>query len=144
MRGLDQLYPTARIDCPAKHINNTSMTHRFPIKEIALQSGLSTATIDRALNGRAHVSPQTQERVKAAISELEAQEQQLSARGRRLFVDKNVGADSQSNGPYRWDERNEGNVIFSPQDDHCRNALHHRGRKGRTSESERATYTESF
>ena len=63
------------------------MTHRFPIKEIALQSGLSTATIDRALNGRAHVSPQTQERVKAAISELTAQEQQLAARGRRLFVD---------------------------------------------------------
>lgn len=87
MRGLDQFYPTARIDCQAKNINNTSMTHRFPIKEIALQSGLSTATIDRALNGRAHVSPQTRERVKAAISELEAQEQQLSARGRRLFVD---------------------------------------------------------
>jgi LacI family transcriptional regulator len=63
------------------------MTHRFPIKEIALQSGLGTATVDRVLNGRAHVSPQTRLRVSAAISELEGQEQQLAARGRRMFFD---------------------------------------------------------
>jgi LacI family transcriptional regulator len=63
------------------------MTHRFPIKEIALQSGLGTATVDRVLNNRAHVSPQTKARVTAAIAELEAQEQQLSAKGRRMFVD---------------------------------------------------------
>jgi LacI family transcriptional regulator len=68
------------------------MTHRFPIKEIAAQSGLSTATIDRALNGRAHVSPQTNARVAAAIAELEGQEAQLAARGRRLFVDVVVEA----------------------------------------------------
>jgi LacI family transcriptional regulator, galactose operon repressor len=70
-----------------KYINNTSMTHRFPIKEIALQAGLSTATIDRAINARGHVSPQTKARVAAAIEELEAQEAQLSARGRRMFFD---------------------------------------------------------
>lgn len=63
------------------------MTHRFPLKEIARQSGLSTATIDRAINGRAHVSPQTKARVAAAISELKGQEAQLSARGRRMFFD---------------------------------------------------------
>ncbi len=63
------------------------MTHRFPLKEIARQSGLSTATIDRAINNRAHVSPQTKARVAAAISELEGQEAQLAARGRRLFFD---------------------------------------------------------
>lgn len=63
------------------------MTHRFPIKEIALQSGLGTATVDRVLNNRAHVSAQTQKRVEAAIKELELQEQQLAARGRRMFVD---------------------------------------------------------
>ena len=63
------------------------MTHRFPLKEIARQSGLSAATIDRAINGRAHVSPQTKARVTAAISELEGQEAQLSARGRRMFFD---------------------------------------------------------
>ena len=63
------------------------MTHRFPIKEIAQQAGLSTATIDRVLNKRAHVSHQTKARVKAAIAELETQETQLSARGRRMFFD---------------------------------------------------------
>lgn len=63
------------------------MTHRFPIKEIARQAGLGTATVDRALNGRPHVSPQTLRRVAAAIRELEAQEALLAARGRRLFVD---------------------------------------------------------
>jgi len=63
------------------------MTHRFPIKEVARQSGLSTATVDRAINNRAHVSPQTKARVAAAISELEGQEAQLAARGRRLFFD---------------------------------------------------------
>ena len=54
------------------------MTHRFPIKEIALQAGLSTATVDRVLNGRAHVSAQTKARVAAAVGELEGQEAQLS------------------------------------------------------------------
>ena len=47
----------------------------------------STATVDRALNDRANVSPQTKRRVVAAISELEGQEKQLSARGRRMFID---------------------------------------------------------
>ena len=63
------------------------MTHRFPVKEIALQSGLSTATVDRVLNNRPHVSPQTRRRVEDAISELTRQESQLAARGRRFFVD---------------------------------------------------------
>ena len=63
------------------------MTHRFPIKEIALQAGLGTATVDRVLNDRANVSPQTKIRVRTAIEELEAQEAQLAARGRRLFFD---------------------------------------------------------
>jgi len=63
------------------------MTHRFPIKEVARQSGLSTATVDRVINNRANVSPQTKARVAAAISELEGQEVQLAARGRRLFFD---------------------------------------------------------
>lgn len=68
------------------------MTHRFPIKEIALQSGLSTATVDRVLNVRSNVSPQTKSRVEAALNELELQEQQMSARGRRMFVDVVVEA----------------------------------------------------
>ncbi|MFK7861903.1 MAG: LacI family DNA-binding transcriptional regulator [Granulosicoccus sp.] len=63
------------------------MTHRFPIKEIARQAGLGTATVDRVLNNRDQVSPQTKQRVTAAIEELMAQEAQLAARGRRLFFD---------------------------------------------------------
>ncbi len=63
------------------------MTHRFLIKEIARQASLGTATVDRVLNGRAHVSAQTRARVERAIEELQAQETLLSARGRRLFFD---------------------------------------------------------
>lgn len=63
------------------------MTHRFPIKEIAIQAGLSTATVDRALNKRPNVSLQTSARVAAAIAELKGQETQLAARGRRMFFD---------------------------------------------------------
>ncbi|WP_419907478.1 LacI family DNA-binding transcriptional regulator [Hoeflea sp.] len=77
------------------------MTHRFPIKEIARQSGLGTATVDRVINNRAHVSPQTRARVQAAMAELEAQEQQLSARGRRLFVDVVVEAPRRFSGQIR-------------------------------------------
>lgn len=63
------------------------MTHRFPVKEVARQSGLSTATVDRVINNRANVSPQTKARVAAAILELKGQEAQLTARGRRMFFD---------------------------------------------------------
>lgn len=63
------------------------MTHRFPIKEIALQAGLGTATVDRVINNRAHVSPQTRRRVTAAIAELAQHEDHLAARGRRMFFD---------------------------------------------------------
>ncbi|WP_322890891.1 MULTISPECIES: LacI family DNA-binding transcriptional regulator [unclassified Yoonia] len=63
------------------------MTHRFPIKEIARQAGLGTATVDRVLNNRAHVSPQTRNRVTAALRELKAQEAQLTATGRRVIID---------------------------------------------------------
>lgn len=63
------------------------MTRRFPVKEIARQAGLGTATVDRVLNGRPHVSPQAQARVATALRELEAQERLLSARGRRLHLD---------------------------------------------------------
>jgi LacI family transcriptional regulator len=63
------------------------MTHRFPLKEIARQAGLGTATVDRALNNRAYVSPQSKARVAAAIAELEGQETLLAARGRRMFFD---------------------------------------------------------
>ncbi|OSQ45948.1 LacI family DNA-binding transcriptional regulator [Thalassospira sp. MCCC 1A01428] len=68
------------------------MTHRFPIKEIARQAGLGTATVDRVLNRRANVSAQTQRRVRDAIDELTSLEGQLAARGRQLFIDVVVEA----------------------------------------------------
>ena len=78
------------------------MKHPFPLKEIALQSGLSLATVDRALHGRAHVSAQTSRRVQAAIVELTRQEGQLAARGRRMFIDIVVEAPRRFSDELRW------------------------------------------
>ncbi|MER5173514.1 LacI family DNA-binding transcriptional regulator [Thioclava sp. GXIMD2076] len=63
------------------------MAHRFTVKEIALQSGLSAATVDRALHGRAHLRAQTAQRVAQAIEELEAQAHEAQALGTRLTID---------------------------------------------------------
>ena len=60
---------------------------RFTLKEIALQSGLSLATVDRALHGRAHVRETTKARVKAAITELDRQYAASNLTGRRLTFD---------------------------------------------------------
>ncbi|ROU03706.1 LacI family DNA-binding transcriptional regulator [Histidinibacterium lentulum] len=68
------------------------MPHRFPVKEIALQAGVGTATVDRVLNGRGGVRAGTVARVEKAIAELEAQAGQLSIAGRRLIVDLLVEA----------------------------------------------------
>ncbi|MDA8586268.1 LacI family DNA-binding transcriptional regulator [Rhodobacteraceae bacterium] len=68
------------------------MPHRFPVKDIAHQAGLGTATVDRVLNNRPGVRRQTANRVVMAIRELEAQESQLSMRGRKLMVDLVVEA----------------------------------------------------
>ena len=45
------------------------MAPQFSLKEIAFQSGLSLATVDSALHGRAHVSAQSAQRVQAAMVE---------------------------------------------------------------------------
>lgn len=68
------------------------MAHRFSIKEIAHQAGLSTATVDRVVNDRPGVRRQTVNRVHAAIRELEAQEAQLAMSGRKLMIDLVVEA----------------------------------------------------
>ena len=80
-------YPFLGLWDGVKHLKNTSMRHQFSLKEIALQSGLSLATVDRALHGRAYVSAQSARRVQTAMAELAQQEGQLAARGRRMFVD---------------------------------------------------------
>lgn len=68
------------------------MSHRFLIKEIALQAGLGTATVDRVLNGREHVREHTRRRVQQAIKELEQQQLTIATSGRKLVVDVVVEA----------------------------------------------------
>ena len=63
------------------------MKSRFPLKDIALQAGLSLATVDRVMHERDGVRAITQARVAAAISELERQYVQSGLIGRRLVID---------------------------------------------------------
>ncbi|NVD38706.1 LacI family DNA-binding transcriptional regulator [Ensifer sp. HO-A22] len=63
------------------------MAHPFLVKDIAFQAGLSTATVDRVLNGRAGVRQQTEARVKAAIRELEKQQNGLEIQGQKRTID---------------------------------------------------------
>ncbi len=63
------------------------MAYRFLVKDIAFQAGLSTATVDRVLNGRPGVRQQTELRVKAAIAELEKQQAGAMDSGRMLAID---------------------------------------------------------
>lgn len=63
------------------------MPHRFLVKDIAFQAGLSTATVDRVLNGRTGVRGQTSARVEAAVRELEGQEANLARGGKTSVID---------------------------------------------------------
>ncbi|MFT3660834.1 MAG: LacI family DNA-binding transcriptional regulator [Gordonia sp. (in: high G+C Gram-positive bacteria)] len=63
------------------------MPHRFPVREIALQAGVSEATVDRVLHGRPGVRPGTVLQVEQAIAELDAQRTQLRLSGRRFMLD---------------------------------------------------------
>lgn len=63
------------------------MTHDFAMKEIALQAGVSLATVDRVLHQRPGVRPATQRRVQQARAELERQQQQVGLKGRRFLID---------------------------------------------------------
>ena len=53
------------------------MPHRYPIREIARQAGVSDATVDRVLHGRAGVRAGTAGLVHQAIRYLDAQRTQL-------------------------------------------------------------------
>jgi LacI family transcriptional regulator len=63
------------------------MSRDFLIKEIALQAGLSVATVDRVVNGRPGVRALTQQRVAEAMLELEGQSRQRALTGRKFIVD---------------------------------------------------------
>lgn len=63
------------------------MAHRYKVREIAQQCGLSEATVDRVLNERAGVRAATRAEVLQAISDLDKQRAQLRLNGRRYLVD---------------------------------------------------------
>ncbi|MGB1236018.1 MAG: LacI family DNA-binding transcriptional regulator [Planktomarina sp.] len=60
---------------------------QFPMKEIAFQAGVSLASVDRYLHGRAGLRAATKVRIKAAIEELEAQYAQTALHPARLSID---------------------------------------------------------
>src|SRR5579872_5801479 len=72
---------------PSKTHQAQSMSHPFLIKEIALQAGVSDATVDRVLNKRPGVRRHTIQRVRRAIKELEGQSEQSSMAGRKFVID---------------------------------------------------------
>jgi LacI family transcriptional regulator len=64
-----------------------TMPHRYKVREIAQQSGLSEATVDRVLNDRPGVRENTRAEVVQAIKDLDKQRSQLRLNGRRYLVD---------------------------------------------------------
>lgn len=63
------------------------MPHRYKVREIAQQSGLSEATVDRVLNERPGVRQNTRAEVLQAIADLDKQRAQLRLVGRRYLID---------------------------------------------------------
>ena len=61
--------------------------HRYKVREIAQQSGLSEATVDRVLNNRPGVRENTRAEVMQAIADLDKQRAQLRLNGRRYLID---------------------------------------------------------
>lgn len=63
------------------------MTHPFPVKVVALQAGVSVATVDRVIKQRGGVHANTVRRVKQALAELERQSTQVGLAGKKFMLD---------------------------------------------------------
>ncbi|MCH5642319.1 LacI family DNA-binding transcriptional regulator [Gordonia sp. ABSL49_1] len=63
------------------------MPHRYPVREIARQAGVSDATVDRVLHGRPGVREVTVRQVEQAIADLDRQRTQLRLSGRQFLID---------------------------------------------------------
>lgn len=82
------LYPAwCRVAHLSENPQNEGMAHPYPIREIARQSGLSEATVDRVLNKRPGVRASTAANVAQAIADLDRQRSQLRLTGRTFIVD---------------------------------------------------------
>ena len=75
------------IDAPSRSLSRQEKTWRGPtIAEIARESGVGTATVDRVLNGRDSVREVTRTKVMAALSRLGGGESNQPARTRRRIA----------------------------------------------------------
>lgn len=63
------------------------MTHPFPVKVVALQAGVSVATVDRVIKRRGGVHANTVRRVMQALDELARQSTQVGLSGRKFMLD---------------------------------------------------------
>lgn len=70
------------------------MRHRYRVREIAAQAGLSPATVDRVLHSRGGVRESTVREVHRAIDDLDRQRSQLAVGHRTYLVDVVVQAPS--------------------------------------------------
>ncbi len=63
------------------------MTHPFPVKVVALQAGVSMATVDRVIKQRGGVHANTVRRVMQALDELARQSTQVGLSGKKFMLD---------------------------------------------------------
>src|SRR5687768_5122927 len=75
-----------------KKPSGAGVSHPYRIRDIAVQAGLSEATVDRVLNGRGGVRASTVREVHQAVADLGRQQSQLRLGGRTFLVDLVVQA----------------------------------------------------